>query len=419
MTKNRSLRNFFVISYILSTWSNSVVIAMDELNNLEKLPNFSLDELENLGIEFQESDFDKLKEFFPDSEESRNEGTLTSLQVKLLKKWDINVNINDLSHITNKYFNSSSKMIRKLMTLILGENMLQNMTIRKKLRFDKRYNSIPENVQNFVLVSELCKYIRLKNRGMKSLKASANNVPLTPLQDYLLNKWNIDVNIKNLTLITKKYTARPSAMIRNLMKIILGENMLQNMSIQERKRFCTMYNPIPENVKKFVFEYVNSHAQETISNSTFVKVVSQLCTDMRSVKRVKESLKVSANDVLLTPLQVDLLHKWNIYVNIKNLTLITKKYTARPSAMIRNLMKIILGENVLQKMSMQGEKRVYPKYIPIPENVKNFVFEYVNSHAQERINNSTFVKIVSQLCCNMRQKDSDMPLRTAQLQRGL
>ncbi|XP_043483507.1 uncharacterized protein LOC122511974 isoform X3 [Leptopilina heterotoma] len=310
MTKNRSLRNFFVISYILSTWSNSVVIAMDELNNLEKLPNFSLDELENLGIEFQESDFDKLKEFFPDSEESRNEGTLTSLQ------------------------------------------------------------------------------------------------------DYLLNKWNIDVNIKNLTLITKKYTARPSAMIRNLMKIILGENMLQNMSIQERKRFCTMYNPIPENVKKFVFEYVNSHAQETISNSTFVKVVSQLCTDMRSVKRVKESLKVSANDVLLTPLQVDLLHKWNIYVNIKNLTLITKKYTARPSAMIRNLMKIILGENVLQKMSMQGEKRVYPKYIPIPENVKNFVFEYVNSHAQERINNSTFVKIVSQLCCNMRQKDSDMPLRT-------
>ncbi|XP_043463957.1 uncharacterized protein LOC122499578 isoform X3 [Leptopilina heterotoma] len=274
MATNHSLLNFYVIFYILSIWYNTVVATSDESENM-----------------------DTSEEFSSDSEDSNNQGALNPMQ-----KWHIDTNIKNLTYITKKYINNPTKMITELMIKILGKNMLQNMTPKIRNLPVRKYAFIPENVQNFVFeyvnlharpridnstfikkLKTLCKYIRRRNRGRsinRDSEQSNNQSALNPMQAELLQKWHIDANIENLTHITNEYINSPRKMTTELLRMILGNNVLRNMTINENTNSCVKYNLIPENVQNFVFEYVNLHARSSIDNSTFFKTVRQLCLNV-------------------------------------------------------------------------------------------------------------------------------------------
>ncbi|XP_043481150.1 uncharacterized protein LOC122510510 [Leptopilina heterotoma] len=142
---------------------------------------------------------------------------------------------------------------------------------------------------------------------------SADNGTLTSLQ-----KWNIDVNIKDLNFITKRFIDAPTGMAKKLMMLILGKDILCKMTIKGSRNFRENHSFIPENVSNFVFEYVNLHARSNITYSKYVTAIQDLCNYLRYEKRV------SANQDSLNPSQVELLEKWNIDVNFEKLNVITK-----------------------------------------------------------------------------------------------
>ncbi|XP_043463952.1 uncharacterized protein LOC122499577 [Leptopilina heterotoma] len=240
---------------------------------------------------------------------------------------------------------------------------------------------------------------------MLDFEQSEDGDTLNSTQVKLLQKWNIDANIENLTLITKKFIDNPAKMTTQLMIMILGKNMLQNMSPNLGNKVNRMYTIIPENVQNFVLEYVNEHATSAINNSTFLSTLKQLCARIRNDNKKRTLIgdsKWTEDDLFLS--QVKLLEKFHINVDAKVLNDITNKFRNHYTRMARQLLKIILGERNLQNMCIKkiSKKR---KLKPIPENILNFIFEYVNLYAAPKMQRGKFLTFVSNVCNQARIKN--------------
>ncbi|XP_043481176.1 uncharacterized protein LOC122510521 [Leptopilina heterotoma] len=294
MMTYHSLCNYFVTFFIVTMWIGTVVISM----------NVTEEEFRKYGIEFM--DYDESVNDAIDTLQSAKNGTLTSFQEELLQKWNIDVNIEDLNVITEKFINTPTGMARKLMMLILGKDILCKMTIKGSRNFRENHSFIPENVSNFVfeyvnlharsnityskyvkVIRDLCNYSRYEKRG--------NHGSLNSLQAELLEKWNIDVNIEKLNVISNNYIDRPTLMTRKLMILILGKNKLCNMTIRGSRAF-SKFKFIPATVNNLVLDFVNSSTRSGITNSTYVKTVKKLCYDIRKGKKSVQVRRVSGDE---------------------------------------------------------------------------------------------------------------------------
>lgn len=72
------------------------------------------------------------------------------------------------------------------------------------------------------------------------------------MQEQLLQKWDINANDKILMNITRMYNDRPNMMIIELLKMILGDNILENMAIKNMNMTYIKDKIIPMNVQEFI-----------------------------------------------------------------------------------------------------------------------------------------------------------------------
>ncbi|XP_043464575.1 MATH and LRR domain-containing protein PFE0570w-like isoform X3 [Leptopilina heterotoma] len=110
-------------------------------------------------------------------------------------------------------------------------------------------------------------------------------------------KWDTDVSIEKLIRITNLRVTDPKILAKEVMRIILGENMLQYLTIQHERNSDAVYSLIPEKVKKFVFEYVNERSHLQIDESTFKDAVNQLFNEINEVMSIDSSSSEEGNNV--------------------------------------------------------------------------------------------------------------------------
>lgn len=72
------------------------------------------------------------------------------------------------------------------------------------------------------------------------------------MQEQLLQEYRIDADNKNLMYITGMYNDRPNRMIIELLKMILGDDILENMAIKKMKISFIRDKFIPKNVQDFI-----------------------------------------------------------------------------------------------------------------------------------------------------------------------
>ncbi|XP_043464662.1 uncharacterized protein LOC122500031 isoform X2 [Leptopilina heterotoma] len=226
----------------------------------------------------------------------------------------------------------------------------------------------------------------------------------------LLKGSKIYIDKNKLMSLKNEFTDNASMMISLLLNYLFGEENLPSFAWTG----AYGYKPIPQELKKSIFEFVNENVidEQKKSYESYEHIVKYLLRSNK-VRFQKEKLKTYRleNKKLIYPYKkegknkVELLKNSKIWLPENKYNSYVKNFKNEPMKLIRMLLGSLMGKENLKYLSFKGQCG----YERIPENVIIAILKFVNKNVKRRhqVTNLKLHKAVNKFLWNIRAKANE------------